>query len=139
MQNKQSQYKEERKKKEVNSRMESHLGFKCFYCGDTKHLVKAWPWKNFACVNGCTEKISIYWSSQQKSYGCRFIRCRCQPCLRAFKWIDEPEKKNEVSEASSSNVEGSGHVKVIVEEKGKKVTYEGNVDDVIELMNMKLL
>ena len=89
--------------------------------------------------------MNLYWSTQQHSYGCRFLRCKGQPQCKAFDWVDQPQFKNEENEASSSNTGSSNananansNVKVTVEENGKKVTYEGQVNDVIELMNQKL-
>ena len=90
-------------------------------------------------AEGCPEKMNLYWSRQQQSDQCRFLRCRAQPHCGAFKWIDELGKLKEVSETTSSQGEGSGHVKVTMEEKGNRVTYENNVNDVIELMKNKLM
>lgn len=87
-------------------------------------MVKTCPWKNLLCVaEGCPEKMNLYWSRQQQSDGCRFIRCRAQPHCGAFTWIDEPEKMEEVSETTLSQGEGSWHVKVTMDEKGNKVTH----------------
>jgi hypothetical protein len=65
--------------------------------------------------------------------------CRGQPQCKAFKWIDDPVKKKESTQASTSkNTNGEGNMKVTIEEIGKKITIEGLVDDVIEVMNKKL-
>lgn len=121
---------------------------KCFYCGEADHMVRDCQWKNMPCISvGCGYKMNLMVSKVEKSYGCRFLRCKNQPMCNAFKWVDEPAKQgptaiseNRASTSDTSDMnkavgtECTSKVKVVKEKDGVKLTFEGNVDDVIELM-----
>lgn len=133
---------------------------KCFYCGESDHMVKDCHWKSMPCFAvGCDGKMLLLFSKVEKSYGCRFLRCKNQPMCSAFKWVDEPtyqgtsvsyENRGEstsqvksvgaecrgasTSQVKSVGAECSSNVKVVREQNGVKLTFEGNVDSVVELM-----
>lgn len=131
---------------------------KSFYCGEHDHMVKDCRWKNTPCfVEGCRYKMMLMVSKVERSYGCRFLRCKNQPLCGAFKWLDEPSRlnsscsyeniasssnsacafENRASSSNSSNPTTSGSsskVKVVKESHGTKLTFEGNVEDVVELL-----
>jgi uncharacterized Zn finger protein len=73
-----------------------------------------------------------------KKYGAlQFLKCH--NCGQ-FHWVDIPANKQEniatssqttkATTSSSNNQQHQPIVKVIVEENGKKITYEGQVDDI---------
>lgn len=118
---------------------------KCFYCGEDDHFVKDCYWKNYPCINdGCGQSMMLLVSKVQRSFGCRFLRCKNQLLCTAFKWIDDPSSNGTAGSsdngASSSvvnratRVQSNTNVKVVREENGVKLTFEGNVDCVVELM-----
>lgn len=124
-------------------------GPKCFYCGEYDHMVRECKWKNLPCfADGCSHKMILMVSKVDRSNGCRFLRCKNQPICRAFKWVDEPVHVSNNSSSSSSSdnratsssstmlstTDNSNNVKVVKEEKGVKITFEGHIDVVVELM-----
>lgn len=116
----------------------------CFCCGESGHWVATCYLKEVPCVKGCSTKMKLFWSSKQGSYNCRFLKCPNLKC-QAFKWVDNPstfncseEEESSVSASSSYNradMQGpSNNIKVTVEENGKKITLEGQVEVVIDVM-----
>lgn len=118
---------------------------KCFYCGEEDHFVKDCRWKNIPCIiEGCRYKMVLLVSKVERSHGCRFLRCKNQPICSAFMWVDEPpiQHSSYVSQSKASSSSSTSHlqggstnnVKVVKEANGVKLSFEGNVDDVVHLM-----
>lgn len=118
----------------------------CFHCGESGHWVQDCYLKDHECVKGCGNKMKLFWSSKPTSVNCRFLKCPNVNC-RAFAWVDTPYSSNnnignEEEHSSSSNAvevkkESNKNLKVTVEENGKKITFEGEVEVVIDVLNKK--
>lgn len=122
---------------------------KCFYCGEYDHMVRDCKWKNLPCIaENCSHKMILMVSKVERSSGCRFLRCKNQPICRAFKWVDQPAYEMSTTTTSNSSIENkattstatmattniTSKVKVVKEENGVKLTFEGHVDAVVDLM-----
>lgn len=118
----------------------------CFHCGEHGHWVSSCYLKEVTCVKGCSSNMKLFWSSKQGSYNCRFLKCLNLRC-KAFKWVDNPylcnssnEECSSVDDSSSSYINGGeqvpkkNNIKITVEENGKKISLEGEVDVVMDVM-----
>lgn len=125
----------------------------CFHCGESGHWVQDCHLKDVPCTRGCQSVMKLFWSTKQNSYDCRFLKCP-NPRCKAFTWVDTCSGNNEAdysscatttSTTSSNNVQSAStpttnnnNIKVTVEEHGKKITFEGQVDVVLDALNKKL-
>lgn len=122
----------------------------CFHCNESDHWVQSCPLKDVPCVNGCSSTMKLFWSSKQASLDCRFMKCTNPKC-NVFLWVDTPQigsssslQHGTISASSSSNhsngvqpTNNKKNIKVTVEENGKKITFEGELDAVLDVMSKK--
>lgn len=119
----------------------------CYNCGESGHWVKDCHLKEVPCSKGCNYQMKLMWSSKETSYNCRFLKCPNPKC-KAFNWVDLPygcsSNKDSVGENSNSEINTDAtqtsekkSIKVTVEDKGKKITFEGEVDVVLDVLNKK--
>lgn len=126
----------------------------CFNCGENGHWLQDCYLKDVPCSKGCQNVMKLLWSSKQTSFNCRFLKCPNPKC-KAFTWVDNPcgssfttNQEGENSNFASTNLtttnnsgvtsdSGKKNIKVTVEEHGKKITFEGEVDAVIDVLNKK--
>lgn len=114
----------------------------CYICAEEGHWARDCKYGHVPCILGFPFEMKLRKSTQPHSYGCRFMNCKGQlKGCNAFMWIDHPNTsmlKGQTSATRSSANTSQKNIKVTVEENGKKITYEGEVDAIMELMNSNL-
>jgi hypothetical protein len=79
--------------------------------------------------------MTLFISKKPGTMNKKSLRCKNQPRCPAFMWVDEPNKSDDGKKEEPT----FRQVRMVVETSGKKVTYEGEIAGLVELMNRKLI
>ncbi|KAF5207129.1 hypothetical protein FRX31_003283 [Thalictrum thalictroides] len=121
----------------MEGRASSSSKVECLVCKETNHLAIDCPWRNFPCVDGCSNTMKVLVSKTNKNYDRKFLRCKgqwTQGC-NAFKWLDEVDVGFGVAKAENVKDVNKDKDNLKLYINGKMpMSVEGSVDNICKLV-----